>query len=141
MSTTNPNHTPIPTATAIAMPAVRITSRATLDFYVRTFDATVVMVTPEAGDEVHHAELTIDGAMFMCGTPRPDGLEQPPGGSAGYWILDDPAKVDRFHAQALAAGGTDERPPYEAGYGGRHCTVRDPDGNSWSFGTYRPAGI
>jgi uncharacterized glyoxalase superfamily protein PhnB len=139
MSTTNP--TSPTTATAVAMPAVRIESRATLDFYVQAFDAKIVMATPESGDEVHHAELTIDGAMFMCGTPRPDGLEQPRGGSAGYWVLDDPAKVDRFHAQALATGGTSWREPYDAPYGGRHCTVYDPDGTSWSFGTYRPAGI
>ncbi len=138
MSTTD---TTPSTTTAVAMPFVPLRSRATLDFYVQAFDATVVLVVPEAGDEVHHGELTIDGAMFMCGTPRPDGLEHGPRGSGGYWVLDDPAKVDRFHAQALAAGGTDERPPHDADYGGRHCTVRDPDGNSWSFGTYRPAGV
>lgn len=25
-------------------------------------------------------------------------------------------------------------------YGGRHCSVRDPDGNLWSFGSYRGEG-
>jgi uncharacterized glyoxalase superfamily protein PhnB len=79
--------------------------------------------------------------MFMCGTGREGGLEQPAGGTSTYWVLDEDAEVDALHARAVAAGAEDVRAPYDAEYGGRHMTVRDPDGNSWSFGTYRPAGV
>ncbi|MCW2996822.1 MAG: glyoxalase [Solirubrobacterales bacterium] len=131
----------ITTTTAIAIPALRIGSRATLQFYVDAFGAKVVFVTPESGDEVHHAELTIGGAMFMCGTGQENGVEQEPGGSSSYWVVDDVDTIDALYAQAIAAGAVGERAPYDADYGGRHFTVRDPDGNLWSFGTYRPAGI
>ncbi len=126
---------------AIAMPAVRITTRATIDFYVDAFGAQLVMVTPDEGPEVRHAELTIDGAMFMCGTGREEGLDQKPGHSSSYWVLEKDADVDAIHRRALDRGATEVFAPYDADYGGRHATVRDPDGNAWSFGTYRPAGI
>jgi uncharacterized glyoxalase superfamily protein PhnB len=45
--------------------------------------------------------------------------------------------VDRIHEQALARGATSVRPPEDQGYGGRGCTLRDPEGNQWSFGSYR----
>jgi uncharacterized glyoxalase superfamily protein PhnB len=127
--------------TAIAIPALRISSRDTVDFYERAFGARVAFITPERGDEVHHAELTIGGSMFMCGTGQEGGMEQPPGGSATYWVLQAGAEVDALYQQAIAAGATDERPPYDADYGGRHFSVRDPDGNHWSFGSYRPAAL
>lgn len=127
--------------TAIAIPALRISSRDTIAFYERAFGATVAFITPETGDEVHHAELTIGGSMFMCGTGQEDGMEQELGGSAIYWVLQAGPEVDALYQMAIAAGATDERPPYDAEYGGRHFSVRDPDGNHWSFGTYRPAAL
>jgi uncharacterized glyoxalase superfamily protein PhnB len=127
--------------TAIAIPALRIGSRETVHFYEAAFGARVAAIHPDSGDTVHHAELTIGGAMFMCGTGQEGGLEQEPGGSAIYWVLQAGPEVDAIYQQAIAAGATDERAPYDADYGGRHCTVRDPDGNSWSFGTYRPEGL
>lgn len=123
--------------TAIAVPSMRISSRDTLRFYEAAFGASVDFVTPESGEEVHHAQISIGGAMFMCGTGQEDGLSVEAGKGSSYWIVDSPAEIDALHAQAMAAGATDERAPYDADYGGRHCTVRDPDGNAWSFGTYR----
>jgi uncharacterized glyoxalase superfamily protein PhnB len=129
------------TTTAIAIPALRISSRATLHFYEAAFGAHVHFVTPDTGDGVDHAEVSIGGALFMCGTGQEGGVDQPLGGSSVYWVLQAGPEVDALHQQAIAAGATDERAPYDADYGGRHCTVRDPDGNLWSFGTYRPQGI
>jgi catechol 2,3-dioxygenase-like lactoylglutathione lyase family enzyme len=53
-------------------------------------------------------------------------------GSHVAYIVPDRATVDRFHAVALASGGTDEgapglRPHYHRNYYGAY--VRDPDGN------------
>lgn len=125
---------------AVAIPALRISSRATVEFYERALGAQLVFITPDSGDEVHHAELTIGGALFMCGSGQEDGVDQPLGGSSTYWVLDAGAEVDALFQHATAAGAEVERAPYDAEYGGRHCTLRDPDGNLWSFGTYRPAG-
>jgi uncharacterized glyoxalase superfamily protein PhnB len=127
--------------TVIAIPALRVTSRDAIDFYVRAFGAEPVAVYPPDGDSIDHAELTIGGAMFMCGTEREDGIGQRPGGSSIYWVLDEDAEVDALHARAVAAGAPSEREPYDADYGGRHATLRDLDGNFWSFGTYRPEGV
>ncbi|MBR0682320.1 VOC family protein [Roseomonas eburnea] len=54
----------------------------------------------------------------------------------------DRATVDRFHAAALAGGGTDEgkpglRPHYHPDYYGAY--VRDPDGNKICCVCHRPA--
>lgn len=54
----------------------------------------------------------------------------------------DRATVDRFHATALAQGGTDEgapglRPHYHADYYGAY--LRDPDGNKLCCVCHRPA--
>lgn len=52
----------------------------------------------------------------------------------------DRATVERFHAAALAHGGTDEGPPglrpYHAHYYGAY--VRDPDGNKLCCVCHRP---
>jgi uncharacterized glyoxalase superfamily protein PhnB len=37
-----------------------------------------------------------------------------------------------------AAGATIERELSDQDYGSREFTARDPEGNLWSFGTYRP---
>lgn len=121
------------------IPALRISSRATLDFYVRAFGAELVAAHPPEGDDVAHAELRLGGGSIMCGTGREGGLDQPPGGSSTYWVLDRDEEVDAVHARATAAGAVSVFGPHDESYGGRHCTVRDPDGNAWTFGTYRGA--
>lgn len=123
--------------TAAAVPCIRVSSRDTLHFYEAAFGASIDFVTPDSGPEVHHSQLSIGGAMFMCGTGQEDGVDQPPGGTSIYWIVQAGPEVDGLYQQAIAAGATDERAPYDADYGGRHCTVRDPDGNCFSLGTYR----
>lgn len=127
--------------TATVIPVLRIGSRETVHFYEAAFGARLDALHPESGDRVDHAELSIGGAPFMCGTGQDGGLDQEPGGSSTYWVLQAGPEVDAIYQQALAAGATDERAPYDADYGGRHCTLRDPDGNSWSFGTYRPQAL
>jgi len=44
----------------------------------------------------------------------------------------------RVSARAVAAGAASLLEPSEADYGGRHCSLKDADGNHWSFGTYVP---
>ena len=42
-----------------------------------------------------------------------------------------------FHARAMGAGAEVVRDLVDEDYGSRGFTVRDPEGDLWSFGTYR----
>ena len=51
----------------------------------------------------------------------------------------DPVLIYRdCPAAVTAAGAAIDRPLEDQHYGSRHYTARDPEGNLWSFGTYRP---
>jgi uncharacterized glyoxalase superfamily protein PhnB len=85
---------------------------------------------------VHHAEwLWPDGGGLMFGTQQPGSGLQGTGPGACYLVTDDP---DAVFESAISAGGTVERPMVDQDYGGRGGSVRDPEGNHWSFGSYQP---
>ncbi|WP_433497244.1 VOC family protein [Sphaerimonospora sp. CA-214678] len=54
--------------------------------------------------------------------------------AGAYVVTDDP---DGIFARATAAGAAVVREPADTDYGSRDFVVRDPEGNHWSFGTYR----
>ncbi len=86
---------------------------------------------------VHHAEwLWSGGGGIMFGTQLPESGLQGVGPAACYLVTEDPQAV--FDA-AVAAGATVERPMVEQDYGGTSGSVRDPEGNHWSFGSYQPS--
>jgi uncharacterized glyoxalase superfamily protein PhnB len=89
-----------------------------------------------SGDVVVHAQLSWPlGGGVMLGSVREDGTWTVPPGSAGcYVVTDDP---DALHDRAVAAGAEVVQPLHDTGYGSRDFAVRDPEGNLWSFGTYR----
>ncbi|MEU0566021.1 VOC family protein [Nonomuraea sp. NPDC005983] len=58
---------------------------------------------------------------------------QPSGGSSIYVVTDDP---DAVFARATAAGAKVVREIRDEDYVNRTVTVRGPEGNLWSFGTY-----
>jgi uncharacterized glyoxalase superfamily protein PhnB len=49
-------------------------------------------------------------------------------------VTDDP---DAVHRRATDAGAEIIRELSETDYGSREFALRDPEGNGWSFGTYR----
>ncbi|MFD6273209.1 VOC family protein, partial [Nocardia asteroides] len=51
-----------------------------------------------------------------------------------YLVTDQP---DALHARAIAAGARLIRDLRDEDYGSRGFSVADPEGNLWSFGTYR----
>ena len=63
------------------------------------------------------------------------GDSPPPGTGAVYVAVPD---VDRLHERARAAGAEIVMEPFDTDYGSRDFAARDPEGNLWSFGTYRP---
>ncbi len=86
---------------------------------------------------VVHAELFFgDDDVIGLSSERPD---TPFGEHAGqgwvYAVADDP---DVVYARAKTAGAEVVLEPADQDYGSRDFTVRDPEGNIWSFGTYAP---
>jgi uncharacterized glyoxalase superfamily protein PhnB len=58
-------------------------------------------------------------------------------GDHGIYVAVEDA--DAHYEQAKAAGAEIVREIGDTDYGSREYTARDPEGNVWSFGTYRPA--
>ena len=102
------------------------------------FEARAVHTDPADDSVVHHAELRWpSGGGVMLGTPREGPGPQHPGTGSAYCVTGTDEAVDRLHERALAHGGTSLQPPTDMDYGGRSCTVADPEGNRWSIGSYR----
>ena len=96
--------------------------------------------TSDDGHHVHHAELTWpEGGGIMLGSARSDGtpFERLPTGASGLYVVTD--QPDEVHERAVSAGAEVVSPLQEKEHGGRDVTIRDPEGNVWSFGTYRGA--
>lgn len=113
-------------------------ARALIDFLVEGFGFEALVVHGD-GDTVGHAELAWPlGGRLMLGSARPitddDPWPQQPGAGATYVVTDD---VDGVFERAVARGATAVRKPSDTDYGSRECALRDPEGNLWSFGTYR----
>lgn len=53
-----------------------------------------------------------------------------------YCVVESDEEVDRVYRAALAAGASSIQEPISPDYGGRSCSVRDAEGNQWSFGSY-----
>ena len=89
---------------------------------------------------VEHAELRWPGGGgVMLGTAgKDDGPfgTRLPGNEAVYAVTEEP---DALFDQAVAAGAEVVQGLKDEDYGSRGFTVRDPEGNLWSFGTYRGA--
>jgi uncharacterized glyoxalase superfamily protein PhnB len=90
------------------------------------------------GDVVHHAQLSWPlGGGIMLGSVQPgeeDRWPLRPGTFGAYVVVDDP---DELFAQISAAGAEITDGLHETDYGSRDFAIRDPEGNRWSFGSYR----
>jgi uncharacterized glyoxalase superfamily protein PhnB len=93
---------------------------------------------------VGHAELTLNGGMIMLGSAKDDehGKRFKSPAELGnmetastYIVVVD---VDAVYTRAVAAGATIIRAPQNTDYGSREFAVLDPEGHSWSVGTYDP---
>src|SRR5260370_6236804 len=93
---------------------------------------------------VGHAELTLNGGMIMLGSHKDDeygrGFKSPGelGGSetrSAYVIVAD---ADAVYRRAQDAGAEVVRQLQDTAYGSREFTIKDPEGHSWSVGTYDP---
>jgi uncharacterized glyoxalase superfamily protein PhnB len=91
-----------------------------------------------SGDTVVHAELAWPaGGGIMLGSAHDDPGNPwtlAPGSAGCYVVTDEP---DALHDRAVAAGAQVVAALHDTDYGSRDFAVRDPEGNLWSFGTYR----
>ena len=109
-----------------------------IDFLERAFGFERGDVHQGEDGAVHHAELRFADEWIMLGSTSSgsDGrLDLPSGPTWIYVVVDEP---DAHHERAVAAGAEIVRDLKDEDYGSRGYTARDPEGNVWSFGTYRP---
>ncbi|WP_114560001.1 VOC family protein [Desertihabitans aurantiacus] len=112
---------------------------ALIDWY-RDVLGFVLTAEHRDGDHVGHAELlTADGVGGLMLGSHVEGREWsiPPGSAHAYVVCADP---DALHERAVAAGAEVLRAPSDTDYGSREVTLRDPEGSSWTFGTYPGTG-
>lgn len=127
------------------MPALRYRDApAAIDWLCRVFGFEKHAVYPGPDNTIGHAELTLGGGMIMLGSEKDDAhgrrFKSPDdvGGfetRSAYIIVPD---AEAVYARAQAAGAIILRAIQDTDYGSREFTVKDPEGHSWSVGTYDP---
>jgi uncharacterized glyoxalase superfamily protein PhnB len=112
-------------------------ARGLIRFLVDAFGFEPTAVYGE-GDNVEHAQLSWPlGGGIMLGSQRDDPNDSwplQPGQMGCYAVTDEP---DALCERARAAGAEIIRELTDTDYGSREFSARDPEGNRWSFGTYR----
>lgn len=113
-------------------------ARAAVDFLVTAFGFAEKVMVPDADGAVAHGELAWpEGGGVMIHT---EGVGDPVfggrqvGQSSVYVVTDDPHRV---LAAAQAAGAEIIRELRDEDYGSTGFSAKDPEGNIFSFGTYR----
>jgi uncharacterized glyoxalase superfamily protein PhnB len=114
-------------------------ARAAIAFLTEAFGFKEALVAPgETDDVVVHAELNWpEGGGVMLGSADRDGNEfsrLPTSCASVYVVTSDPRGV---HDRAVAAGARIVRELRDEDYGSTGFSVRDPEDNIWSFGTYQ----
>lgn len=115
-------------------------ARAAIAFLTEAFgfEQTAAYARHDDPAIVEHTELrsSLGGGVMLGTTGKDDSPfgERVPGNDSVYVVCDDP---DRLFKRAVAAGAEVVRGPRDEDYGSRGFTVRDLEGNLWSFGTYR----
>ena len=112
-------------------------ARALIRFLVDAFGFEETVVYGD-GDRVDHAQLSwpLGGGIMLGSAHRgdQDTFALPPGGFGAYVVCDD---TDALYERARKAGAKILREPNDTDYGSRDFAAVDPEGNLWSFGTYR----
>ncbi|MFC7326181.1 VOC family protein [Marinactinospora rubrisoli] len=105
---------------------------ASLAFYRR-----LGLDIPAAADSQPHVETTLPGGLRLAWDTvesvrsfAPDWTPASGGPNIALaFRCDDPAEVDRVYRELVAVGYPGHHEPWDAAWGQRYATVRDPDGN------------
>jgi uncharacterized glyoxalase superfamily protein PhnB len=116
-----------------------VDARAAIRFLTEAFGFVETIAVPgDSDDVVVHAELRWpEGGGVMLGTAnRPDSefSQLPTSCASVYVVTDDPHAV---YESATKAGAKIVSEMRDEDYGSTGFSVADPEGNLWSFGTYR----
>jgi uncharacterized glyoxalase superfamily protein PhnB len=122
---------------------------AAIEFLCAAFGFTRRQVYLDSDDAsiVQHAELVWQDRMVMVSSAirsdhvRASGMKtaaEAGGVTMGLYMI--VADVDAHAARSQAAGAEIIEAPEDKAYGGRGYSVRDLEGNVWSFGDYDPWG-
>ncbi|MEU7764427.1 VOC family protein [Nocardia sp. NPDC049190] len=136
---TNPTTAETGTRTAVWPTLAFRDAHAMAAFLVAAFGFRQSALYTRADDPsiVEHAELRwpLGGGIMFGSAGKDDGPfgARPPGHDAVYLVCENP---DALFARATAAGADVVQGLRDEEYGSRGFTVRDPEGNLWSFGTY-----
>jgi uncharacterized glyoxalase superfamily protein PhnB len=135
----------MPETPSTIIPALRYRNApAAIDWLCQVFGFARHVVYAAPDGSIGHAELTLNGGMIMLGSTKDDeygknfASPEECGGKetrSAYIVV---ANADEVHARAQAAGGVIVRPLQDTPYGSREFGVKDPEGHSWSVGTYNP---
>jgi uncharacterized glyoxalase superfamily protein PhnB len=111
-----------------------------IKFLVDAFGFEKALVVEEGG-VVHHAELRwpLGGGVMLGDDREPEDdlhAKLPSGPVSIYVVCVDP---DALFQRATDRGARVLQGLKDEDYGSRGFTVSDPEGNVWSFGTYRGA--
>lgn len=119
-------------------------AQAAIEWLCKVFGFERHAVYEDQNGSIGHAELTLGGGMIMLGSGKDDeygkgfrspldldGVET----RSVYIVVPD---ADAAYARAVAAGAKVIRPLQDTPYGSREFAVKDPEGHSWSAGTYDP---
>ncbi|MGE0806701.1 MAG: VOC family protein [Burkholderiaceae bacterium] len=111
---------------------------AAIDWLCRAFGFTKRFAVADEDGRIQHSELSLGTGVIMVSSLKPEG-GQPANASAGGSCLSvfvaDPAA---HHRQAQSAGAQIVRELRTEDYGATGYMARDPEGNLWYFGDYRP---
>jgi uncharacterized glyoxalase superfamily protein PhnB len=114
-------------------------ARAAIAFLTDVFGFTEALVVSGATEDVvEHSQLMWpEGGGVMLGSKGREGnaYSQHVTGRVGVYVVTD--HPDEVHERAIEAGATIFAAPEDTDYGSRSVTVLDPEGNAWTFGTYR----
>jgi uncharacterized glyoxalase superfamily protein PhnB len=110
-------------------------AQAAIDFLVEAFGAERHAVYTGDDGRIQHAEVRFGNGIVMFGSA---GEEFPATRGRGGGICVVVADPDAHHDRAKAAGAEITRELEDTSYGSREYAAKDPEGNSWYFGTYQP---
>lgn len=123
-------------------PALRYRDpKAAIAFLVDAFGFVEKSVMLADDGRVSHAELAWPdpagpGGMIMIGTTGTGDAAYDTNRVVTYLVLADP---DAHYKRAVTAGAEIVMELTDQPYGSRDYAAKDPEGNVWCFGTYRPA--
>ncbi len=115
-------------------------ARAAIDWLCRAFGFLERLAVPGDDGSIRHAELSLGDGVVMVGSAKPERgwmspLDLPALNQVISVYVENP---DAHCAQARSAGAVILQPLKDESYGARGYLAKDPEGNQWYFGNYRP---